>query len=490
MENVAVSARKKFTMDKYFSQIKIVTPNNISKVFGVYARSVVGSVEIVNNYLIVSGKIIANAVYLTDENKVENTETTLDFVEKQKIGFVLSEVVGDDEVEVQGVSVSSSEVVCSLVHKTQITGIYRYLFGDATKADDEFVLNKKTFECLNFKSSNDENFVVVEEVDSNLKDIKILNIDSNVVLNSAIASVDKVVLDGRVKVNALYKDGDGLGEIVKEFEFKQEIAMKNSLPGMEVEALLKMLNTSITEQVKDDKTKLVFVTDLSAKAFLFENAKVETYDDMFSLKNELSLVYDFAEFEESDGVDFDSDTVLTQTDISGLSDFDDIVGVFEPTVKVLEIKDLGEKVSVISEINALAIYKTQTSFEKLELKYETKFENSKEITKKLKSVRALAQVSAFKVKAGKDLECAFKLEYEFEYEKQKTEKVVKSFEKTKEKHVSDAGIKVYVTRENQSIFDVSRALNVRPELVLAQNEVGDYFESGQKVFVYCPLNIV
>ena len=84
MENVAINARKKFTMEKYFSQVKIVTPNNISKLFGFYARSVISSIEMVNNYFVVSGKIIANAVYLNDENEIENTETTVDFVEKQK----------------------------------------------------------------------------------------------------------------------------------------------------------------------------------------------------------------------------------------------------------------------------------------------------------------------------------------------------------------------------------------------------------------------
>ena len=65
MENVAISTRKKFTMEKYFSQVKIVTPNNISKLFKVYARSVVSSVEVMNNYFLVSGKIVANAVYLS-----------------------------------------------------------------------------------------------------------------------------------------------------------------------------------------------------------------------------------------------------------------------------------------------------------------------------------------------------------------------------------------------------------------------------------------
>lgn len=490
MENVAISAKKKITMDKYFSQVKIVTPSNISKLLETQARSVVSSVEVVNNFLLVSGKIVANAVYLTDENNVENSETTIDFVEKQKINYLFNEICAEDELEIQNVNFSQSEVVVSLAHKTELTGIYRYFVGDATNVEDEFVLNKKSLELTSFKLANDENFVVAEEIETNLKDIKILNTNSEVVLMSVVAAVDKAIIEGKVKVNAIYLDENGLGEISRDFEFKQEIVMTGALPGMNVEAVLRHLNTSIVEEQKDEKNNLAFVIDLSVKAYLFENLTVETYDDIFSLKNEIAPVYEIAELSSFDGYEFDTDTVLTQTDVSTLGDFDDIVGVYQPSIKVLEIQDLGEKLIVISKIQALAVYKTQTSLAKLDLEYETRFETEKELVKKLKNVQAFASVSAFKVKAGKDLESAFSLEYKFEFEKETTEKFVKGFEVVKQKIDSDAGVKVYVTRENQSVFDVAKALNVKPELIKSQVEVDDFFEAGQKVFVYSPLNLL
>ena len=267
--------------------------------------------------------------------------------------------------------------------------------------------------------------------------------------------------------------------------------MNNALPGMLVDCVLRMLNTSITEQIKDDKTRLVFVIDLSAKAYLQERVDIETFDDIYSLKNEISTTYDFVEIEEFDGIEFDNDTVLTQTDVSAAQDFDDIIGVYDPEVRVLEIQDLGERFAVVAEIRALAIYKTQTSLNNLDLLYQTRYEADKEPYKKLKSVVASAVVSAFKVKAGKDLESAFQVEYEFVYEKEKSEKIVRSFDTIKAKKESQAGVKVYIVKENQSLFEVSKALNVKPELILQQQtEVSDYFEAGQKVYVYCPLNVV
>ena len=39
------------------------------------------------------------------------------------------------------------------------------------------------------------------------------------------------------------------------------------------------------------------------------------------------------------------------------------------------------------------------------------------------------------------------------------------------------------------VVNIAKALNVAPELITSQNEVSDYFEVGQKVYVYCPLNM-
>lgn len=490
MENVSVFVRKNLTMDKYFSQVKIVTPNNIDKLLNASARAVVSSVEVVNSFLLVSGKIVANAVYVNDDNKVENTETTVDFVEKQKINFVFGELVAEDEVEIQNVNVSSSEVVLSLAHKTKVTGVYRYLLGDATKVEDNIVLNKKDVNVLSFKQCNDDTFVVAEEVETNLKNIKVLNTESSAIVTSVVCAVDKVIIEGKVKVNAIYLDENSIGEMTKEFEFKQELAMKNTLPGMTAELVLRHLNTSIVEQNKEDKNAIAFVIDLSAKAYVYENATIQTYDDIFSLTNEIVPVYEFMEFEEEDGFEFDTDTVLTQTNISELPDFDDLIGVYQPKLKVLEVEDKGDKLLVVSEISALALYKTQSSIEKLELNYETRFETAKELGKKSCGVDAVVSVSAYKVKAGKDLESAFSVEYKFNYEKQTSEKFVKSFDLAQEKDNMDAGVKVYITRANQSVFDVAKTLNVRPELIKSQMELNDYFEAGQKVYVYCPLNVV
>ena len=70
MENLAINARKKITMDKYFSQIKVVVPNNIKDVIDVAVRSDITSNEISNNFLVVSGKLFVDVIYISEDNSV------------------------------------------------------------------------------------------------------------------------------------------------------------------------------------------------------------------------------------------------------------------------------------------------------------------------------------------------------------------------------------------------------------------------------------
>ena len=57
MENLAIGARKKITMDKYFSSVKVVVTNNIKDVVSVNARADILSNEITNGFMVLTGKI-------------------------------------------------------------------------------------------------------------------------------------------------------------------------------------------------------------------------------------------------------------------------------------------------------------------------------------------------------------------------------------------------------------------------------------------------
>lgn len=160
-----------------------------------------------------------------------------------------------------------------------------------------------------------------------------------------------------------------------------------------------------------------------------------------------------------------------------------------PRLGAVEFVDSGENVVINSKISAVALYKTLSGIQKLDLVYDAKFETDKDISKTVSKIVPTISVSSFKVKAGKDLEISFALGYKILYEKTQVEKYVKSFEVKQEKQQDDSAVRVYILKESQDLFEVAKALNVKPEVIAEQNEVDGVLESGQKVYIYSPLNI-
>ena len=97
---------------------------------------------------------------------------------------------------------------------------------------------------------------------------------------------------------------------------------------------------------------------------------------------------------------------------------------------------------------------------------------------------------SFKVKAGKEIEVSLKIGAHSSVVNYVFERYVKAYDIVSEKESEDAGIKVYIARQNQNLFDIAKALNVSPELICSQNEVEDVFEEGQKIYVYSPINLL
>ncbi len=489
MDHLEMNVGKKFTMDKFYSQIKVVVPNNIKEVVSVLTRSDIVSNDIVNNFLVLNGKIYVDVVYISEENVIESMATVIDFVERQKFDLGLVDIAVSDKVHAENITFTSSEIVCVACHETEVTGVQKYSVGAFDSQENEFVFSKHEFECMNVVLANEDRFVVAEEVETNLGNINVLSSASNLVISDIAAEVDKIVIDGKVVIDLIYKDDGSICETQKEIEFRQEIAAKGSLPGMKAEAVVRPTNISVVVEQKEDKNYVSYVVDMYAKAYLLENKTIATYDDIFSLKNELVPTYDYIDLKKEDGIKFESDMILKQSDISGIEDFDDLVGVYLPSFDNVTFVDNGETAIVSANLCAVAVYKTMSGFEKLDLCYDVKFETEKDISKTIDRVVTTVMVSNFKIKAGKDLEVSFSVGYKLLFAKHSCEKYVKSFDVKAEKNQDDAAVKVYVLKDDQNLFEVAKVLNVRPEVILEQNEVDDCFEAGQKIYVYNPLNL-
>ena len=489
MENLVIHAKRKFTLDKYVSSVKVSATNDIKSILNVSAKSVISLVEQAGNIVTCSGKVVLNVLYLNQENQIETAEGALDFVQKQQVQTQLVELFAKDEPTAIIDTYSGSEILCSVTHNTQIYGICKHEIADFVGENTSFVLNKKSFNSQKFVTSASESFVVAEEQESNILSMQVLSANAKVLAYNVLAGAGKVVVEGKLLIETIYKDLEGAGLISKEIEFKQEIEANDAMPNMLAEAFVEVRNVTVTPEEKQDKTNIVYALDVYSRVYVYDENTYELASDMFSLDSEIQNTYDYLEVKNYSNTREITDMIMSSTDVSNIENFDDIVGVYFPKIKINNVSDSGEKAYAEGEIAAFALYKSGEMVKRLEVVKQVKFEFEKDVSEICDEVQAEAEISSFKVKAGKDLEVAFKVSARALFSCENSECYVKSFEIKDEKPVSVGGIKVYVTKKGETLFDVAKVLSVRPEIIEEQNEIDGVFEQGEKIYVYSPANL-
>lgn len=489
METQALLARKRFTMDKFSSELKIQTEENIKAVLSVTATSAVANTECTSGFTHVSGKTKVNVVFVSEEGNISAAEGVLDFSEKQQSSFALEKCHGIDEVNVSNHSFLGNEILCFLEHEISVCGNFKYEISEFSESEDELVLSKKTFSALKFVADAEDNFVVAEEVESNAQGVRVLSSTAKTILSEVVCLVDKIVVQGKVLAEAVYADSTGVSTLAKVCEFKQEIAANGTLPNMVPDVHAEVKNVTVTAEEVQEKTNFVFVFDMFAKAYIYDEGTYEVTTDLFSLKNELQTAYSFVEMKNYNSVKTFSDTAVSVSDVSEIEGFEDVSCVYAPKFELISIEKQGDTYVATGSLLAVAIYKTAEELCSEALSTEVKIEVTSETDADLRELQVVPEISSFKVKAGRDLEVMFNLSCTAKYETGISEKFVKSYEVLSEKQETTSAIRVYVTSEGESLFDVARSLNVRPEVISSQNEVAENFASGEKIYIYSPVNL-
>lgn len=490
MENSVILARKKFTAENFVSQVKLSAPSAVKRVLSTNAKSFISKAESVSKTLSLSGKVTVNVVYLSDLNTVESASAELEFIEKQQCEFDLENLFAVDSVRVDGVSSTSSEIMVTLLHSVRVSGTFGYSVASFDGEQSDFVTQTSSLSAHRLVSFAEDSFVVAEEVESNIKDMQVLSSNANVQALEVKCGVDKVVVEGKIVSELFESDGETYGLVTKQFEFKQEIQANSVSPEMIAEATVLVKNVRVTPEAKGDKTTLVYAFDLAAAAYVYEEHSYDLVTDMFSLNCNLSTKSNFVEAKTFESLSECKESFLTSTDISSIEGFDDLLGVFNASFECESATCNQSELCVEGKICADALILVSGEIKRLAVESHISFA-AKTQEGLLCSLREVGvEILSYKVKAGKELEVNFELNFSLLNEGELCADFIESYELGERKSEDAFGVRVYVTGSGETLFDVARALNVRPEEIERQNDIQSGFESGKKIYVYSPINLI
>ena len=457
------------------------------KVLSIKAIADVTSIEAVDTDFTTLGKTQVNVLYLTENDTLENITGYAEWQNTTKaVGENLQARVNVQEVSCD--SFSASEVNVSILHNIFVEGIIKQEFMPVSELSDDYVCNTKTVAIKHLNATANTKFVLTENIDMpNAQGI--LNVDAYSKIKSVYCAIDQVTIEGEVDLKILYVTAEGTATINKALDFKQEVACLGAVSDNSAYAYINVSSVNATLEM-GEKTNLVLALGVNAVVDAYSLKEFNVVADLFSLTKEINTVVDCVNYTNYKASKFYADTIVSNVNLENYN-VDEIVALLSPIVQVSQYKLSNNEILLEGIVNATLIYKNneveQTESILVACPFISKVDT--DLTGVIDCVSINANINSVKIRSGKEIEVMLDLfvgainnqEDYFEY--------VKNIDEVSEKQQLNSAITIYVTKENETLFNVAKALNVSPEVITNQNEVVDgKFASGSRIFVYSPLN--
>ncbi|MBO4570062.1 MAG: DUF3794 domain-containing protein [Clostridia bacterium] len=443
------------------------------QIMGYQVTPRITSVEEVGDVVNFSGNACVSVMFLSADNEVsgarENVEFASSFEKGNLTDIWLSPMVNDSSL-----TIVENEARVSFNVKVDCFGQQETNICQISDNDDNVVTKTEDKTILNLSCASSEEFTLTEEI----KEPKVIE---EVVLASGIVNVlevsseeNMVVASGVLNVKLTYKTGDDLTTSVKEIPFKQELAISGATPDDNANVSLYLSNLSATinsNENAENETNISLIASFNAISYCYQEKTITQVIDAFSTVSETNTVLTAdcvnSYFSEPSKNQY-ADSVIN---IENYPEFDEIVSV-NACQTYLSGNNEGVVLTIVSlkdrEGNIISINENVPVIISGEVK-----ENAQAI------------VSSYHNRGGKELEINYVFASQVSSVKETNLNYVSNLEEISE-IVDESDMKMYVVKENETLFDVCRALKVNPSVVASQNENTDSLAKGDKVFVYFP----
>lgn len=470
------------------AKFEVSLENLVKKIVSVKGQARVVSLEKNGSSLTINGKTNYQVVYQTENNELSSVFAEADWVQRvEHLGdnpyvelFVMENVVTGS---------SASEIAVSSLIKYDIYDVHAEKIETIENFSDDYVVKHAENDFYRVVNQVNQSFNEVSEVEQSGKVSSVLNYTGDVRLKNVSAGIDAITFEGEIVVCV---DALADGNIIsfnKVIDFKEEVACLSAVPNHLVDSDLILSGLKVTASVNetDSKTTFVIAVMLNASAVVYSKETNSVIVDVFSIENNIETttecvlatcyvgqsqsMHSFVEIlelsENVESLKFVTDKKVYVTDIENKEDLSVLKGNVE--VKFVGQTEVGD-------------YKEYTVFVPFENEVQKCFAEDK--------FNACIDVKNIKLKGQNEVEIAGDLYVDVKMFKNECITYVSSITETEPKEKSDAGIKVLVSRAGEDLFAVSKALSVKPELVLMQNpNLSENIEPNTKIVVYSALDV-
>ena len=424
----------------------------------------VTSVEMLADGFMVSGKVNVSAAFIDETGDISNANGEFDFT--QKIDTTLTGVEFLARVIDTQARIADDAIFVSNVIEIEAFGHQESTLS--TLAENEDIVARTTeTEVKSVAAVAASTFTIAEDIALNSADEEIELVSADVLVSEATSAPDGVTVNGACIVKLWVKTETGFDEIAKTFDFKQELDVLGATDGQTASVNLSVTNVTAAIEDNGDEQKQANVT-VDVKAITLTT-------DAFSCSGELKLATEYIEATQVGEAQMLTDNIVYGI---GLEDYPEFDAIKLVTVTGVPFSQADGEIS--GNINLDVIFATLDGGVDKKAAQIPFTLNSNDV-----ATGVTAVVTSFKIRGTSELEVILNVSAQTYKEAKANFSFVSSAE-LEESSPDEAGVKMIVAKEDEDLFDICRALKVRPEMLKAQNEGLEEVHAGDKIFVYLP----
>ena len=497
-EKVVSSERKKLGVTQSVIECRLPSDdvNDVLKVLCANAKSFILDSSVKNGEIEFNGNVNFQVIYENLNKEVNGLDYTADFKDKflnSEINVGVVPVVTCSVIDVnttimgKDVKVVAIVEVCVEIIKSAEVNALTNVKGD------NVYYNSDTLNVSSFLGVLSNKFESVHDIEIKDNVERVLEVSCSPFLESVTAQNQFAKVVGGANIDICYVTS-GEEKLLRthqtKVEFSEEVALEVLTENSCVQSLLNINNSliKITTNIDSDYAIVNLNIPYEYLGYAFNKTTIEVVDDVFSTDNFLKV----------NTTGFNSlccgGHINTESKVSGNVEsqdhsVDEVLGTCCNTV-TLATSFIEDGCLILEGVaSTTVLYLNKESNNTYSMLVEMPFSINEKVDKLTDDFVPVVNLSlgdvGAKVRRGKDLEVVATLFVYSDFYSDKTEAVISNIDVLEEKPENECVLTIYIVKPNETIWDISKQLNINPDSLLEQNsEVELPLVGGEKLIVY------
>lgn len=349
------------------------------------------------------------------------------------------------------------------------------------------------FDSLTEKVKYDGNLNFELSKDSKVN--KVLFVKNCAVIKSAIPSNDYFVVAGDIYSTIVYQTEEGqIKAITKENSFSEEIEAKGTTKDSNIQA--KMITRETIVNQNEDGSRFIFDIPFVIYAQIYNRKQGTCVKDAYNLNYEVNLTTTSFIQNEFQSTKLAEENLLTNFTLTeNVPTIDKILAVIPTNIRIVghSVKNNEINIEGIASINIIYYHEDDDGNNELnsidvDVPFSLNFSALDVIDNDMVDLDVCFGDVNVKSRHGNELEILSEIKINYNTTRQSVSSITTQIVLGDEKPQKDYALEIYIAKQNQTLWDIAKELNVSVTDLISQNgELSIPLAQGQKIISYTRL---